>query len=299
MGEFSGRLSRRTVLSLVPIAGLAACGKPGPEPTAGGPTTMPTSTTPTPSPTPTPTPTPTIHVPTRAEIIARFAGRQPKEWSSGEFVPMKGLVRSTATDKVVLTLDACGGPGGSAVDHQILDLLRRERIPAVLFLNKRWIEANRSVFDRLAAEQDLFDIGNHGTRHTPLSVNGRSQYKEPGTKDVGEVYDEVMGNHLFLTELLGKEPGYFRTGTAWYDDVAIDIVRACGEIPIGFDTNGDAGTTYKAATVAKETAKAKPGSIIICHFNQPRNETYEGLAQALPAMKAKGVKFAKLSETGV
>ncbi|WP_460742868.1 polysaccharide deacetylase family protein [Mariniluteicoccus endophyticus] len=169
----------------------------------------------------------------------------------------------------------------------------------MLFLNKRWVEANRAEAERFAAEQDLFDIGNHGTRHTPLSVTGRSQYKEPGTKDVGEVYDEVMGNHLHLTELMGRPPRYFRTGTAWYDDLALEIFRACGEVPIDFDTNGDAGTTYTAGQTAQETARAKPGSIIIGHFNQPRHATFEGMKVALPKMRAAGVEFARLSDCGI
>lgn len=108
-----------------------------------------------------------------------------------------------------------------------------------------------------------------------------------------------MGNHLFLTGLLGTPPRFFRTGTAWYDDVAIDVVHALGEISVGFDTNGDAGTTHPAATVIKETARAKPGSIIICHMNQPKHPTYAGLAEVLPAMKKKGVRFARLSDAGV
>ncbi len=212
---------------------------------------------------------------------------------------MEGLLRRTTTQNVVLTLDACGGPYGSAYDAELIDFLRAERIPAVLFLNKRWIEANPAQVDRFAAEQDLFDIGNHGTRHAPLSVTGRSQFKEPGTRDAGEVYDEVVTNHEFLTRLLGKPPRYFRTGTAYYDEVALDIVKACGEIPVGFDINGDAGTTYDAATTAKETSLAKAGSIIIGHFNQPKRETYEGMKVALPRLRSRGLVFARLSDCGV
>lgn len=54
-----------------------------------------------------------------------------------------------------------------------------------------------------------------------------------------------MGNHRYLSELLGTPPRYFRTGTAYYDEVAIEIVRELGEIPIGFDINADAGTTIR------------------------------------------------------
>ena len=75
-------------------------------------------------------------------------------------------------------------------------------------------------------------------------------------------------------DLLGRAPRFFRAGTAWYDEVAVEIVRALGEIPIGFDVNADAGATYPAATVAAETARATAGSIIIGHLNAPKGATF-------------------------
>lgn len=229
--------------------------------------------------------------------MARFSGRTPTQWSNGESFrgPIDGLVRRTDSDKVVLTLDACGGPHGSGIDTRIIDLLTRHQIPAVLFLNQRWVDANPATFEQFAATPDLFEIGNHGTRHCPLSVTGRTAYKEQGTLDVGEVYDEVMGNHLSLAAKLGRAPVFYRSGMAYYDEIAIEIVRALGEYPIGFDINGDAGTTYSAAQVDSETSKAKPGSIIICHMNQPTRPVYDGLALALPRMLDKGIQFSKLT----
>jgi peptidoglycan/xylan/chitin deacetylase (PgdA/CDA1 family) len=65
----------------------------------------------------------------------------------------------------------------------------------------------------------VFELANHGTRHLPLSVTGRSAYGIGGTRDAGEVYDEVATNQVKLTRLLGT-PRYFRAGTAYSDDVA-------------------------------------------------------------------------------
>ncbi|WP_367270700.1 polysaccharide deacetylase family protein [uncultured Tessaracoccus sp.] len=199
----------------------------------------------------------------------------------------------------MLTLDACGGKHGSRVDVELLRYLRSERIPAVVFMNLRWAQANPKAFGELAEDSDLFEIGNHGSRHVPLSVTGRSQYGIPGTHDAGQVFDEIMANHKFLTRELGQPPRYFRTGTAWYDDVAVEIVRACGEIPVGFDINGDAGATFTASQVAQAVQQATAGSIILCHCNQPRGDTYEGLRQSLPKLRASGLQFSTLSEAGV
>ncbi len=286
------------------LSGCAVSGRSAPasptqssEPKSPTGSQTPPAGTPASPATPAPTTSTPTQVPGRAEIVARYGHLRPTQWSNGESFrgPISGVVQRTKSDKVVLTLDACGGPYGSRIDTRILDLLHRLQIPAVLFLNKRWIEANPATFDKMASSQDLFDIGNHGTNHRPLSVTGRKAYAEQGTANAGEVYDEVVTNHHYLEKKLGKAPVFYRSGTAYYDDVATKIVRALGEIPIGFDINGDAGTTYSAHETAVETAKAGRGSIIICHMNQPSRPVFEGLSVALPQLRSRGLKFAKLS----
>ena len=81
---------------------------------------------------------------------------------------------------LALTFDACGGPGGSRVDTGLVEVLRRNHVAATLFLNQRWVRSNRAYAEELVADP-LFRIGNHGTRHLPLSVSGRSAYGIVGT----------------------------------------------------------------------------------------------------------------------
>lgn len=174
-----------------------------------------------------------------------------------------------------LTFDACGGPGGSGYDADLIDFLRKCSVPATLFLNARWIDANPDVFRQLAADP-LFEIGNHGTVHRPLSVTGRSAYGIAGTGGVGEVYDEVAGNAHKLAGLLGHPVSFFRSGTAHYDDVAARMVADLGERAAGFTVNGDGGATLSAAEVRQEIAAAPPGAIVICHMNHPGGGTAPG-----------------------
>ena len=101
---------------------------------------------------------------------------------------------------VALTFDACGGPHSSGYDAALIALLRREQVRATLFLNTRWVEANPRGFADLAADP-LFHIGDHGNRHLPLSVTGRSAYGIRGTRNVGEVYDEVHDSAVRLAAL--------------------------------------------------------------------------------------------------
>ena len=167
--------------------------------------------------------------------------------------------RLPTTDRVVaLTLDACGGRTGSGYDAELIETLRRERVPATLFVNARWIEANPRKFRRLAADP-LFEIANHGTEHRPLSVTGRSVYGIAGTGSVAQVVDEVAVNQRLITRLTGAVPAFFRSGTAYYDDVAVRVVNDLGLQVVNFDVLGDAGATYSAAQVADGDAEQQAG----------------------------------------
>ncbi|GAC1601066.1 MAG: polysaccharide deacetylase family protein [Pseudarthrobacter sp.] len=227
--------------------------------------------------------------PTKQQIIAEFGSRQPREWG----LQVTGVVGKSPARDIALTLDACGGQGGTAVDQQLLTTLRKLNVPATLFLNERWIRANPALTAELARDP-LFEIANHGFLHRPLSVNGKSAYGIPGTADVAQVYDEVVGNQAVLQDVIGHVPAFFRPGTAYYDDVAAAITRRLGVLPVNFSINGDGGATFPSSTVAAEVGKARSGDIVIAHFNKPGSGTAAGLAQALPRLLGQGATFAKL-----
>jgi peptidoglycan/xylan/chitin deacetylase (PgdA/CDA1 family) len=230
---------------------------------------------------------------TRAQVVARYGQLKPHTW--GFDAP--GVVRVVpATGRVIaLTFDACGGPGGSGYDQALIEFLRRHEVPATLFLNSRWIDANPAAFRNLAAEQ-LFEIANHGTRHRPLSVTGRSAYGIAGTRSAGEVYDEVAGNRDKLTRLTGSPPRFFRSGTAYCDDIAERIVADMGERVVTFSVNGDGGATLTPSQVRSTVAASSEGSVVICHMNHPEGGTARGIAAAVPQLLDHGYSFVRLSD---
>lgn len=229
----------------------------------------------------------------KERLIQKFGNRHPRFW--GENVP--GVInRLNTRDKVIaLTFDACGGKHGSGYDQKLINYLIRQRIPATLFVNSRWIDANRETFLTLS-KNPLFEMENHGTEHKPLSISGRSAYGIKGTENAAEVVDEVLLNDRKIEELTGRKPRFFRAGTAHYDDVAVKIVHELGEKPVNFDVIGDAGATYSSERVKRAMLEAKPGSIIILHFNMPGKDTAEGVMKAIPLLKQKGFRFVKLED---
>lgn len=233
-------------------------------------------------------------VPARADITSTHAGHVPKYWGL-EAPGVLTRLPSTAAG-VALTFDFCGGTSGNGADLALLNYLRQQHIPATLFLNSRWITANQALVKDLAGDP-LFELGNHGTSHSPLSVTGKSAYGIPGTRNPGEVYDEIMTNDARLTELTGRRPRFFRPGTAHLDEVSAAIVRSLGLIPVGFSVNGDAGATSPTATVTREISGARATDIIIAHGNHPTGGTAAGLMRAVTVMKDRGETFLPLPQT--
>lgn len=226
-------------------------------------------------------------------IIIRYQNEVPKYF--GEIV--EGVVtRIDTTSKIVaLTFDACGGKNGLAYDEELIDYLIEAKVPATLFINGRWIDENQELFLRLS-QNELFEIENHGYTHKPLSVSGKSTYGIKGTQNVAEIIDEVWKNAIKIEELTGRRPLYFRSGTAYYDEVAVKIVRELDEKPVNFNILGDAGAKYTKEQMVKSAKGAKNGSILLYHMNHPEGETAEGIREVIPMLREKGFEFVLLKD---
>jgi len=229
----------------------------------------------------------------KKEITAEFSGKVPVEW--GETVTGVRTRLVTNERVIALTFDACGSPKGKGFDAKLIGYLEKEQIPATLFINSRWIDANRELFLKLATNP-LFAIGNHGLQHRPASVNGRSVYGIDGTRNVAELVDEIELNARKIEELTGRKPRWYRSGTAYYDEVAVAVANRLGNEVIGFDVLGDAGATYTPEQVKEALLKAAPGAIVIMHMNHPESGTAAGVMAAVPELKKRGFRFVRLAD---
>lgn len=230
----------------------------------------------------------------RNEIKKRYSGIKPKQFSMWN----RGVVTGIGTgDKIIaLTLDACGGKKGSGYDRKLIDLLRENKIPATLFLCGLWIDANPGLTKELAADP-LFEIENHGLRHKPLSVNGARIWERRGTTDPGDAFDEVALNAKKIFDLTGKVTKYYRSGTAYYDDVAVLVCRDAEHVPVNFTVISGDAAGFSAVRIEHRILKGvKNGAIIIGHMNQPGSGLYTALKKAIPELKREGYRFVKLEE---
>lgn len=234
-----------------------------------------------------------LPIPTREEISARYESEYPSEWGEA----MEGIISILPTDdKVVsITLDACGWGAGSGYDEALIEYLIDENIAATLFISGKWIEDNPGQIEYFASF-DNFEIENHGYLHKPLSVNGREQYGITGTSSAAEVYDEIENNAQRIGELTGRRPLFFRTGTAYYDDVAIKIAADLGQNIAGYTIAADGGATFSAAQILQVCSNPENGAILLFHMNHPESETAAGIKAVYEDLSSKGYSFVKMED---
>ncbi|MDR6891795.1 polysaccharide deacetylase family protein [Falsarthrobacter nasiphocae] len=228
----------------------------------------------------------------RRKALAAAGSTAGRHWSTeppgslARFTPATGRERA-------LTFDACGGDV-LGVDHKLIAMLRREGVKATLFLNERWIGRHEGLVRELA-EDPLFELAVHGTRHVPLSTSARAAYGITGTASAAEAWDEITGAARVLAGF-GVRPRFMRPGTAFADEVCSRLALAARLPLASFSVNADAGATFTPAQVAETVVMAPAGSVLIAHMNRPGGGTAGGFTAAIPALKASGARFVTMSE---
>ncbi|MFA6436981.1 MAG: polysaccharide deacetylase family protein [Candidatus Paceibacterota bacterium] len=226
-------------------------------------------------------------------ILSVFGASIPFEWGE-KITGVKS--RLNTNDKIIaLTFDACGGSGGSGYDKELIDYLKTSQISATLFLSGSWVDKNKEIAKDLS-QDPLFEIENHGLTHKPCSINGKSAYNILGTKNIGEVVDEIEKNAKKIEAITGKKTSFYRSGTAYYDEVCVAIANELGYQVAGFSIAGDGGAKFSIDQIKKTLSRATPGSIFLFHMNHPQGKTFEGIKETLPILKDQGYSFVRLSE---
>lgn len=199
---------------------------------------------------------------------------------------------------IAFTFDACGGRH-SGYNAALIDYLRKEQIPATLFVTGIWIEKNKAVFEELAKDP-LFEIENHGLMHRLCSTEGRTKYGVHATRGLGDVIDEMELNSRKITALTGRRPIFFRSATAYTDELSMKVAQRLGMEVVSYDIL--AGDALKASgkTMSRNILKgARHGAVVIMHFNHPELQEKEAMELALPELRKRGYNFIKLEDFSI
>lgn len=195
--------------------------------------------------------------------------------------------------QVALTFDACTGK----FDRDLVEFLIRNRMPATLFVTKRWLDINPEGVAIIKAHLDLFDVEDHGANHIPAVIGvGRKVYGIQGEPDILHLRNEVQAGAQAIESRFGVAPHWYRGATAEYDPQAIAEIERLGYQVAGFSINGDQGASLSKLAVEERLRHIHGGDVIIAHMNKPASETAEGFAASLKWLLAQGFVFVRLDQ---
>jgi len=235
-----------------------------------------------------------VYAEQKSKIVSQFKDVPPGRW--GESVSGVNRHIETSSKIIALTFDACGGGGkGNGYNKPLIDFLRAKKVPATLFVSGKWIDANPKTFGELAKDT-LFEIENHGLHHKPCAIKGECKYGIKGTATPGDAFDEMEANAIKIERITGRKPKFYRSATAYTDEASVRIAATAGITVVSFEIlSGDAIPDTPAQELETNiTKKAKPGAIVIMHFNHPESNLLKAIQKVVPQLRRRGYRFVKL-----
>jgi peptidoglycan/xylan/chitin deacetylase (PgdA/CDA1 family) len=216
------------------------------------------------------------------------------------------VINRVKTDKkvVALTFDADMTPNmlqkiqkhqiETWYDDKLIEELKRQKIPATLFLTGMWIELYPSLTEELS-KNPLFEIGNHSYSHPGFTSNCYS-LKNINNKENDQ---RITKTDRLLKNYAVKHSKIFRFPGLCYEKEDLSAVFENDYIAIGGDVLGDDGFENNLEFIENHVvSEVRPGSIVVLHMmggpNAPK--TNEAIKEIIKKLKNKGYGFVTISE---
>lgn len=175
----------------------------------------------------------------------------------------------------------------------IYQILNQTHTKTTFFLSGMWIEQYPDETRRLA-QNPLFELENHSYSHPGFK---QPCYGLPKMQDSES--HEVLETKLLLKQVAGVENRYFRFPGGCIDPQAVTIAQKGGLQVVHWDVvGGDAGQPNPNVIVKNVLRRVHDGSIIILHSHGGPKvpATAAAVRVIIPALKARGYEFVKVSE---
>lgn len=195
-------------------------------------------------------------------------------------------------NSIALTLDACGG----ATDWKILHYLVENKIPATIFVTKKWIDGNQEAVTYLKENKNIFKIENHGEEHKEAVFKEYGAYHLKGIVNQEGLTKEVEEGAKAIEKNFGVKPTWYRDAGALYDQASLTWLKDNQWKVGGYTIAGDEGATASTSRIIQIMSKVKTNDVILMHMNKPHGHTYEGLVNTIPTLLNKGYQFKWLED---
>ena len=183
-----------------------------------------------------------------------------------------------------LTFDA-GYENGCT--EKILDVLKREQVPAAFFLVGNYLERNADLVRRMVAEGHT--VGNHTMHHYDMSKLTTKEAFSKELTDLEALYREVTG------EPMSK---FYRPPQGIYSEENLKMAKELGYKTVFWrlayvDWNNDSQPTAEAA-MSKLLPRTHPGAVVLLHSTSRTNA--EILEELIGKWKEEGYTFGTVED---
>ena len=189
------------------------------------------------------------------------------------------------TQKVLyLTFDA-GYENGCT--EKILDILKKQEVPAAFFLVGNYIQQNADLVRRMVEEGHI--VANHTMHHYDMSkISDKAAFTKE-LQDLEALYMETTGQEM---------PKYYRPPQGIYSEENLKMAKELGYKTVFWslayvDWNNDAQPTREQA-FGKLLPRTHSGAVVLLHSTSKTNA--EILDELLTKWKEEGYRFASISE---
>ena len=216
--------------------------------------------------------------------------------------PLRGSIRRVdlppGVKMVALTFDLCEASSEtSGYDGAIVDYLRAEGVPATFFAGGKWMVSHPERGGQLTADPG-FEMGNHTWSHANLTVKtGEAMRRQVDDADIGLAFGrrqaEAKGCILPKPQALSL----FRFPYGSCSAESLNYVNDTGHLAIQWDVDSGDPAFIGAKGMADDMLRGiRPGSIVLMHANGRGKHTAEALKILIPALRAKGYRFATVGQ---
>ncbi|HEY6475121.1 MAG TPA: polysaccharide deacetylase family protein [Polyangia bacterium] len=204
----------------------------------------------------------------------------------GGALPPRPISRvETHEPAVAITFDACATMKGQyGFDQDVFDILKREQVPATIFVSGRWVDTHAEAMTALTGDP-LIEFGDHSYDHPHMTKLTAAR--------VGEEIDQTEA----ALSRYGRHAVAFRPPFGDWNRRVIEIVGRRNLPTVTWDVvSGDpSAKTTTEGMIRAVLGGARPGSIIIFHINGRGWKTHEALPAILSGLRQRGFHLVPLS----
>ena len=190
-------------------------------------------------------------------------------------------IGDTSQKVIYLTFDA-GYENGNT--EKILDILKKQEVPAAFFLVGNYMEKNKDLVRRMTQEGHI--VGNHTMHHPDMQKKDAASFRKELT-DLEDLFRQITGKEL---------PKYYRPPQGLYSQKNLEMAQSMGYKTVfwslayaDWDNSNQPTADY---AFSKLLPRIHNGAVLLLHSTSKTNA--EILDELLTRYKEMGYSFASL-----